>query len=121
MSKQCYALHLQRGELRWVCAHCEALIEECSRILRGALIGAVTTKSPPTSNTRAPRPATKQLEAVNPSVRHTVKEKNGKEKITGTMGKKPLKGATGKPLKSIEVTARSERLEKELQELQRST
>ncbi|VDP72882.1 unnamed protein product [Echinostoma caproni] len=95
MSKQCYALHLQHGELKWICAHCEALIEECSRIVKGDLVGA--------------------------SVKNTVKENNGKEKITSTKGKKPRKGATAKPLESIEVTARMEQLEKDLRELQRTT
>ncbi|VDP93528.1 unnamed protein product [Echinostoma caproni] len=121
MSKQCYALHLWHGELKWICAHCEALIEECSRILKGALLGAMTTSSSLTSNTREPRPAAKQVEAVKPGVKHIMKESNGKEKITSTKGKKPLKGATVKPLASIEVSARVERLKKDLQELQRST
>ncbi|VDP27090.1 unnamed protein product [Echinostoma caproni] len=121
MSKQCYALHLQHGKLKWICAHCEALIEECSCILKAALVGAVTTSSPLTSNIREPRPAAKQVEAVKPDVKHTMKESNGKKKITSTKRKKPLKGATVKPLASIEVTARVERLVKDLQELQRST
>ncbi|VDP89829.1 unnamed protein product [Echinostoma caproni] len=106
MSNQCHALHLQHGALKWICAHCEALIEECSRILKGALVGAVTTSSPQISNTR---------------VKHTMKEKNGKEKITSTKRKKPRKGDTVKPLESIEVTARIEQLEKGLRDLQRST
>ncbi|VDP91627.1 unnamed protein product, partial [Echinostoma caproni] len=48
-----------------------------------------------------------------------MRENNGKEKITSTKGKKPLKGATVKPLKSIEVTTRIEQLEIDLKELQR--
>ncbi|VDP36050.1 unnamed protein product [Echinostoma caproni] len=121
MSKQCFALHLQHGELNWICAHCEALIEECSRILKGALVGDVTTSSLLTSNTRKLRPAAKKVEAVKPGFKHTMKESNGKEKITSTTGKKPLKGSTVKPLASIEVTAPVELLEEDLQELQRST
>ncbi|VDP82880.1 unnamed protein product [Echinostoma caproni] len=91
------------------------------RPVRTEPCGAVTTKTPPTSNTRAPRPATKQVEAVIPSVKHTMKKNNGKEKITSTKGKKPCKRATVQSLESIHVTARIEQLKKDLRKLQRST
>ncbi|VDP32460.1 unnamed protein product [Echinostoma caproni] len=90
-------------------------------ILKGALVGAVTTSSPLIFNTREPRPLAKPVEGVKHGAKHTMKESNGKEKITSTKGKKPLNGATVKPLASIEAIAHVQRLEKDLQELQRST
>ena len=44
MSKQCYLLHQKHKELKWVCNHCVALAEECSRILARAMTVARPTE-----------------------------------------------------------------------------
>ena len=115
LSKQCYILQKKHTELNWVCMHCLALAEECSRILMGAVTGVRTAAEPKAKVGQETRPSSSRLAPENAN---KVLEAKGKK---STKQKTPQSGSSLEPQEANSLQARVDLLEKQIRELQQST
>ena len=115
MPKQSYLLQKKHTELQWICVHCVALAEVCSRILMRGTVSVKSTEERKPSEECETKPSGDQVV--------------GSSKNKSNEGKKPKsteisKPKTGVPIRASEVEQLQDRiglLEKQVLELQQST
>ena len=132
MTKQCYLLHQKHKELKWVCNHCVALAEECSRILMGAIavkptdgksfINEIDMKSSRGQMAAAEGQMLPQ-ETETKSIRGRSKKskKRTENRETNMEKKNPQTGVLVQTKVDNGLQARVELLEKQIREIQQST
>ena len=129
MSKQCYLLHRKHIELKWVCMHCVALAEECSRILKGAIAvdkstGRKSSVIESDIESTLGQMASEDVKSL-PQEKEAVRSRSNKS----TKNKNKKKEKKNKPQTGVGVQTqvenglqkRVELLEKQIRELQQST
>ena len=115
MLKQSYLLQKKHTELQWICVHCVALAEECSRILMRGVVSLKSTEE---------RKPSEEYETKPPGDQGAKNRKNKSKEGKSSKGTEFSKPQTGVPMQAPEVKQLQDRiglLEKQVLELQQST
>lgn len=115
LTKRAYQIHKENTSLKWICAHCVALAENCQRILRDSFGPRVTTCSP--SNRK--RSICSQNVPDSKCVQSPEKRqhKDGKKGFQGKA--KGFKEVAEAPQESSPMLLRLEKLEQEMRLLRK--